>query len=98
MDDRFFTKLWQGTAPLLLWSAHFAFCYLYAAAGCRPATWAVLAGATALALAAAGWLVWRACRRNDRSLTGLAQLGSAILGLAGIAWGSLPLLVFGTCA
>ena len=100
MGDRFWTRLWQGTAPLVLWAAHFFFCYLFAASGCRPGSWAVLAGVTLLALAAASWLAWQAWRLDaaPRGLLGMARLGGAILALAAIAWGAMPLLVYGACA
>lgn len=100
MGDRFWSKLWQGTAPLVLWAAHFFFCYLYAASGCRPETWTVLLGVTVLALGAAGWLVRVAWRAGDapRGVLHMARLGGAILALAAIAWGAMPLLVLGGCA
>ena len=100
MSDRFFYKLWQGTAPLVLWASHFFFCYLYAASGCRRETWAVLLGATLLALASAGWLAWKAWRGGGEAPRGvlhMARLGGAILALAAIAWSAMPLLVFGRC-
>lgn len=102
--DGFWGQLWQGTAPLVLWAAHFFFCYLVAAGACgRPGsgaiTRAVLAGATLLALGAAGWLLRQAWRSGEppRSLLHMARLGGAILALVAIAWGALPLLVFGGC-
>lgn len=101
MGDRFFRRLGEGTAPLLLWGGHFFFCYLYAAAaGCGGATLAVLVGVTLLALAAAAWLLRRACvlARGAYGLMNVARIGGAVLALAGIAWGGLPLLVFGRCA
>jgi hypothetical protein len=101
VGDRFWSKLWQGTAPLVLWAAHFFFCYLYAASGCRGETWGVLLGATVLALGAAGWLAWRGWRGGDEPPRGMlhtARLGGAIVALAAIAWTGMPLLVFGACA
>lgn len=105
MGERFFVRLWQGTAPLVLWAAHFFFCYLVAASGCRRGTWAVLLGATLLALAAAGWLAWRAWQgwRSDpapasHGMLRMAQLAGAMLALVAIAWSALPLFVFGRCA
>jgi uncharacterized membrane protein YebE (DUF533 family) len=111
MGDRFFYRLWQGTAPLVLWAAHFFFCYLYAASGCRRETWAVLAGVTLAALAAAGWLAWQAWREEQKEQKGqgeqsrdgppgllrMARLGAAILALVAIAWSALALFVSGTC-
>jgi hypothetical protein len=100
MGERFFHRLWQGTAPLVLWAAHFFFCYLYAAAGCRRESWAVLLGVTLLALVLAGWLVWAGWRHGGRprSLLHMAQRGGALLALVAIGWSALPLLVFGGCA
>jgi hypothetical protein len=100
MGDHFSRKLWQGTAPLVLWAAHFFFCYLYAGSGCRPETWGVLAGVTLLALGAAGWLAWQGWRAGGRrrGVLAMAQRGGALLALVAIAWGALPLLAFGDCA
>lgn len=100
MGERFFHKLWQGTAPLVVWAAHFFFCYLYAAAACGRGTWAVLAGVTLAALAAAGRLAWQAWPPGGRprGMLQAARLGGAILALVAIAWGALPLAMFGACA
>ncbi len=100
MGDRFFHKLWQGTAPLILWATHFFFCYLYAASGCRRETWAVLLGVTLAALALAGWLVRQGWQggKAPRTLLRMAQLGGAVLALVAIAWSAMPLFVFGACA
>ncbi|GGY10458.1 hypothetical protein GJV26_27460 [Massilia dura] len=100
MGDRFFHKLWQGTAPLVLWATHFFFCYLYAASGCRRETWAVLLGVTLAALALAGWLVRQGWQggKEPRTLLGMAQLGGAVLALVALAWSAMPLFVFGACA
>lgn len=101
MGDRFFYKLWQGTAPLVLWGAHFFFCYLYAASGCRRETWAVLSGVTLAALAVAGWLMWKAWQGwqagQPRGMLAMARLGGAVLALVAIGWSALPLFVFGAC-
>ncbi|QGZ37893.1 hypothetical protein IP92_03090 [Pseudoduganella flava] len=98
MGDGFFRKLWLGTAPLILWAAHFFFCYLYVAAGCGAATWAVLLSVTAVALALAGWLVASACRAGvPDTLLEITRLGAAVLGITGIAWSALPLLALGAC-
>ncbi|MBB3220160.1 hypothetical protein [Pseudoduganella umbonata] len=100
MGDRFWNKLWHGTAPLVLWAAHFFFCYLFAASGCRRGTWTVLLAVTLLALAAAGWLCWRAWRESGaapRGVLRMARLGGAILAFAAIAWSAMPLLAFGGC-
>ena len=109
MQDHFFKQLVRGTLPLLVWAAHFTFCYLLAAAQCTPALMRaggpdrVLMGiATALALALCGWLAWRerGILRNPQGaglLDWAAALG-AMLALVGIAWTGLPLLLVGGCA
>ncbi|TWI67263.1 hypothetical protein IP91_01376 [Pseudoduganella lurida] len=100
MGDGFFVKLWRGTAPLVLWAAHFFFCYLYSAAQCGRGTWLVLGIATVLALAAALWLLWRACRREGTASEGmlpLAEGASALLAVIGIGWGALPLVLLEHC-
>ncbi|WP_338762367.1 hypothetical protein [Massilia sp. METH4] len=100
MGDRFWSRSWQGSAPLVLWAAHFFFCYLVAAAGCRPWTWAVLLGATVVASVLAGWLAWTACHGNGAQggLLGVARRWGAVLAFIAIVWGGLPLVVFGACA
>ena len=103
MGDGFFRKLWRGTAPLVLWAAHFFFCYLYSAAQCGEGAWLVLGIATARALAVAGWLLWRACRRHSTAATAaegmlpLAERTSALLAVIGITWGALPLFLLQRC-
>ena len=109
MQDHFFRQLLRGTLPLLVWAAHFAFCYLLAAAQCTPAAMrsagpdrTLLGVATAIALLACAWLLWRerAIVRTAQEaglLDWAAALGS-LLALVGIAWTGLPLLLVGGCA
>jgi hypothetical protein len=105
MRDRLFSQTWRATAPLLVWTAHFALCYGLTAAECSPAlarqqpSMAVLWLATALALAACAWMLWRARAVLDggAGLVQLAQAGSAVLALAGIGWTAVPLLLLGGC-
>lgn len=101
--DRLWPKTMAGVAPLLVWAAHFTFCYLFAAALCTPGRgrdwrWWVLCGVTVVALGAVAWLLRRAWRRGWQNLLAQARLGSAVLALVGIAWASLPLLAAGRCA
>jgi hypothetical protein len=100
--ERFWPRLLQGTAPLLVWAGHFAFCYLFAAAACTPGgghawRWWLPLGVTLLALAACGALLWRACRVRGTGLLALARLGSGWLALVAVGWGGLVLLVSGAC-
>ena len=101
-----------AAAPLFVWAAHFAFCYVAAAAGCpdggtglpaRPdgGLQAALVGATLVAAAVLGWMLWRGCRArggaDDDSLVRFARPTAALLSLAGIAWASVPLLLLPAC-
>lgn len=109
--DHFFSGLARAVAPLLLWAAHFWSCYVLVAVGCHGGWFASATGAvpplrlglwliTALAVALAAWLVWRACRRHRREgapLAHRAEVVSGVLGLVAIAWGSVPLLVMPLC-
>lgn len=100
--ERFWPRLLQGTAPLLVWAGHFTFCYLFAASGCTPGSgadwrWGLLLGITLLALGACGWLLWRACRQRGTGLLALARLGTGWLALVAVAWGGLTLLAAGAC-
>ncbi len=105
MDERFFSRLWQGSAPLLAWAAHFAFCYGLVAAQCSPAlaraapsAWALWL-ASALAALVCLLMLWRArgALRPGAGLAEMACAGSALLALAGIALVSLPLLLLDGC-
>jgi len=109
MNDGFFGKLLRGTLPLMVWAAHFAFCYGLAAAQCTPAMLRaggpdrVLPGiATAVALALCAWLLWRERgilrRAQDAALLDWAAALGALLALVGIAWTGMPLLLVSGCA
>ena len=109
MHDHFFRQLTRGTLPLLVWAAHFSFCYLLAAAQCTPAAMraggpdrVVLGIATVLALAVCLWLAWRerGILRDPKAaalLDWAAALG-AVLAFIGILWSGLPILLVGGCA
>ncbi len=105
MSDRFFSRTWHGSAPLLAWAAHFAFCYGLVAAECSPAlgrtapsSWPLWL-ASALAALFCVLMLWRArsALRPKASLGELACAGSALLALAGIALTTLPLLLLDGC-
>jgi drug/metabolite transporter (DMT)-like permease len=111
MDDHFWRRLTRGTLPLLVWAAHFTFCYLLAAAQCTPGALRaggpnrlLLGGVTLAALALCAWLAWRerAMLREDvRDKAGLldwaAALG-AVMAFVGIVWTGLPILLVEGCA
>jgi len=109
MEDRFWKQLLRGTLPLLVWAAHFAFCYLLAAAQCTPAAMraggpdrGVMIVATVLALLVCAWLMWRErgimkAASAAPLLDWSAALG-ALLAFVGIIWTGLPLLLVQGCA
>jgi hypothetical protein len=109
MHDHFWRQLTRGTLPLLVWAAHFIFCYLLAAAQCTPAAMRaggpdrVLLGAvTVVALAVCAWLAWRErgilqARENAGLLDWAAALG-AVLAFVAIMWTGLPILLVEGCA
>lgn len=99
-----FPIVMRACGPLLVWAAHFTFCYLYSAARCGHGEggaleWWVQAGVSATALAAVLALFAQDCRsaRGRRSLRAFAGLGAGALAIAGVAWSSLALLVAGAC-
>ena len=106
----FFAGVRAGAAPMLLWSAHFAFCYVAVAVGCSAlahggGAWALslrtaLLAGTVIALAAGAWLFVRACRSDARepgTLLAKVRLAGAVLALVGIAWTALPLAFLPLC-
>lgn len=110
MRDRFFVRALHGTLPLLVWAVHFFASYSLVAAQCSPAAitrdapsvW-MLALLSAAAVACCGLLLWRAWLRvraanGEPALHDWAALGSGIMGLMGVVWTSLPLLMLDGCA
>lgn len=110
MRDRFFVRALDGTLPLIVWAAHFFAVYFLVAGQCSPAAitpgapsmW-MLAALSAAALGLCGLLLWRAVRKvraadGEAALHDWAALGSGILGLMGVAWTTLPLLMLDGCA
>jgi hypothetical protein len=110
MTSTFFAGVRAGIAPMLLWFAHFASCYVAVAVGCTAIAHggttsasslrlALVAG-TALALAAGAWLLVRACRADafePGTLLPKVRLAAAVLALVGIAWTCLPLAFLPLC-
>lgn len=110
MRDRFFVRVLHGTLPLLVWAAHFFVSYSLVAAQCSPAAitrdapslW-MLALLSAVALGLCTLLLWRAWQTvrasaGEPALHDWAALGSGIMGLMGVVWTSLPLLMLDGCA
>ncbi|MDK6075608.1 hypothetical protein [Massilia varians] len=109
MQDHFFRQLMRGTLPLLVWAAHFTFCYLLAAAQCTPAVMRtggadrlLLGIATVAALAACLWLAWRerGILRNatEAALLDWAAALGAVLAFVGILWTGMPIFFVSGCA
>jgi hypothetical protein len=107
----FFAGVRAGAAPMLLWSAHFGFCYVAVAVGCTARAHGdaasasslrtALLAATAIALAIGAWLLVHACRADARepgALLPKVRLAGAVLALVGIAWTSLPLALLPLCS
>jgi hypothetical protein len=107
----FFAGVWSASAPLLLWSVHFAFCYVVSAVGCTAVSHgattitparlhlALVAG-TVLALALGGWLLVRACRRAAAGgdLMPNVAVGSAALAWIAMLWNGVPLALLPACS
>lgn len=108
MHDHFFVRLARGSAAFVIWALHFALCYGLAAAQCTPGGMraggpdrVLLGVATVLALCACVWLGWRArdrLRERDVGLSDWAAVAGAALGVVGIAWNGIPLLLVAGCA
>lgn len=109
MEDHFWRRLTRGTLPLLVWAAHFTFCYLVAAAQCTPAAMrtggpdrVLLGGVTLVALLVCGWLVWRErgmLRAGaEAGLLDWAAALSAVMAFVAVVWTGLPILLVTGCA
>nr|WP_315212840.1 hypothetical protein [uncultured Duganella sp.] len=97
-------KTTLAVAPLLVWAAHFFFCYAWTAAACQrggdPAM--ALGVASVLAVGAVALLLAGALRRVCRApqpvrLIDWGHCASAALGLAAILWTCVPMLMLGMC-
>lgn len=106
--DRLLTRILRTTLPLVIWGAHFFFCYAYAAVACQrgadPAS--VLGAVSVLAVGAAALLfsqaLRRVCRRGgEEQAPGLEQWAHCItasLSLVAIIWTCVPMLMLDMCA
>lgn len=104
-QDRLLGKMVWAVSPLLIWVAHFFFCYAWTAAACQRADDPALAlgVASALALGAGAALLARALQRLCRApqpvrLIDWVHFASAALALAAIAWTCVPMLMLDGCA
>ncbi len=100
-------------SPWLVWSAHFAFCYVWLAVRCRPTLagrdWLGVpvadAGVWLASLVAALLLLWMlggalVARRAGERLYGISstlRIGSIALAFIAIVWASVPMLVITAC-
>jgi hypothetical protein len=103
-QDRLLSQMTLAVAPLLVWAAHFFFCYAWTAAACQrggdPAVALVVASVLAMVaavalLARAVRLLWRAARPVQ--LIVWVRVATAALALAAIAWTCVPMLMLRMC-
>jgi hypothetical protein len=103
--ERLFAMTFDVCAPLLLWALHLFGAYVFAATACGSMSddqvQLVLLAWSLIALACAVGLLIRATYRRRhfvlaRLLSGM-RLGCAVLGVIGVAWTALPLLVLPSC-
>lgn len=95
--DPLFPSVMRVCAPLLVWAAHFFFCYAYVAAGC--ASGSVLFITTALALSACCglvWLSWRG-RIGKGNLLDFGAFLVSVFSFIAITWSTLPLVFMSVC-
>ena len=102
--EHLLTNLLLGTAPLLVWAAHFVFSYVFVAVSCAagPVRTAALLMASVIAIVATAVLLWRSVQRLRRRhgpqrLRDVATAGSAVLALLAIVWTSVPMLLISGC-
>jgi hypothetical protein len=93
--DRFFGQMMRTVLPLLVWAAHFFFCYVYAA---EVGGGAALVVVSLAAFAAVAVLLARAARQAAQAegkvrLLHWVALAIALLALAGILLSSVPVLM-----
>ena len=103
-QDRLLSKMTLAVTPLLIWAAHFFFCYAWIAAACQrggdPAVG--LGVASVMAVGAAALLLALALRRLCRAphparLIVWVHFASAALALAAIVWTCVPMLMLEMC-
>jgi hypothetical protein len=100
--ERFFRAALRSMGPLLVWAAHFAFCYALIAFGCvawgpQAPLRALVIGASVLAAAVIVLQGLRARRRRSSPLAAPAQRWAALLALLGVVWAAMPALVLPVC-
>lgn len=110
-DDRFFVSLFDASAPLILWAVYLFGVYAYAAVACDTAfayvAWSgysaikiVLLGVTVPVVLGLLAMLLRAARylkSTPHSLMAFARVGIAVLGLIGVVWSALPMLLMTSC-
>lgn len=93
--DRFFRQMMYAVSPLLVWAAHFFFCYVYAAevgGGVVLEVVSLAAGVMAVALLAR--VAWRVARAGGKvRLLDWISLAIALLALAGILLSTIPVVM-----
>ncbi len=111
MQDRFFRDAVDASASLLLWALHFFTVYIFVALACgstltqsrlfgRPLIKSVALLMSLIAALLALSLLWRAialCRLAPRQLLSVARVGCTLLGILGIVWTSVPLVILSAC-
>ena len=109
--DRFLPALLDASAPLILWAVFLFGVYAFAAVACDTALaqrdWGghgaikiVLLAVTMLSVAVTLALLWRAAhlyRQAPGSLMTFARFGIGLLGLIGILWTAVPMVLMQTC-
>ena len=99
-------QLVQGTAPLVVWGVHFFFSYGCVAAACLRGGGGsgTLIAISLLALGVEAVMLklalrhWQAQGGQDAGLLAWARAGSALLGVIGVLWSSMPILMLDPCA
>ncbi|SEN11574.1 hypothetical protein SAMN05428959_101261 [Duganella sp. CF517] len=103
-QDMLLRKMTLTVAPLLVWAAHFFFCYAWTAAACQrngdPAL--VLGVVSVLAVSAAALLLAHSLRRLCRApqpvpLIVWVHFASAALALTAVVWTCVPILMLARC-
>ena len=109
--DYFFRDAADASAPLLLWALHFFAVYIFVALACvstlidaqlfgYPLIKNVSLLLSLLAILLVAGLMWRAIflyRKTSQQLLSLARLGCAVLGVIGIIWSTVPMLILESC-
>jgi hypothetical protein len=99
-DDGLVALARQATLPLLVWAAHFGFCYVFVAVACMARWEAPRVTATLLAASAlAGvWLAVLLLAALAHRAGRVMRAGASALALLGVAWATLPILTLPPCS